>query len=194
MLVPLVALAYVCLVIWASVRFFRNPTGVRPGLHRLWIAGALAGSFLALTYSRGDRGGPGCEGSALALFAAAFAMFLWALATNRRRPLSLAWSVDAPEHLVTRGPYRWVRHPFYLSYILAWTGAALVTAAPASAVVPAVVCLLFLGTARQEEEKFARSPLAAEYGAYRRLTGMFLPRIFPPRRTRTTSGSPLRSR
>lgn len=180
MLVPLVALAYVCLVIWASFRFFRNPTGVRRGLHLLWICGCGGGMVLAALHLRHPQHSIWRTAAALLVFGVAFALFIWALAENRRRPLSLAWSTDPPDHLVTTGPYRWVRHPFYASYLCAWMGGAAAAGGAIAWGVPAFMWLLFYLTARQEESKFARSRLAAAHRRYRATTGMFVPR--PARR------------
>ena len=73
------------------------------------------------------------------------------------------------------GPYRFVRHPFYCSYLLTW--AAGVVASAQFWLLPTVAIMLIIYTraAKLEEEKFTRSPLAETYKSYRTRTGLFLP-------------------
>ena len=77
--------------------------------------------------------------------------------------------------LVTGGPYRWVRHPFYVAILLHMTGAALITGnAFLLATGAAVFSLLALRTRREEDALRAR--FEAAYVDYRARTGAFLPR------------------
>jgi protein-S-isoprenylcysteine O-methyltransferase Ste14 len=78
--------------------------------------------------------------------------------------------------LVTTGPYRWVRHPFYVGVALSIAANSLAAAnwfLMASGA--AVLGLIGLRT-RIEEEKL-RERFGAEYDAYRQRTGRFFPRI-----------------
>jgi protein-S-isoprenylcysteine O-methyltransferase Ste14 len=85
--------------------------------------------------------------------------------------------VTRREHtLVTRGPYRWVRHPFYDAVALSLAANALVTAnwfLLLGGVL--VVSLLVLRTRREEERLLAR--FGDSYRAYVERTGRFLPRL-----------------
>lgn len=75
------------------------------------------------------------------------------------------------------GPYRYVRHPFYLSYIVAFVGVAV--AFPSLIVV--AVCLinvgLFVYMAVDDERVLLASAMAVDYERYRMRVGMFLPRF-----------------
>jgi len=79
---------------------------------------------------------------------------------------------------VTVGPYRYVRHPFYLSYSLFWLAGAVAVPYWPMIVGSLGMLTLYYRAAAQEEQTIARSGLSAEYEAYKRTTGMFLPRIF----------------
>ena len=59
---------------------------------------------------------------ALAMMAGAVGLFWWAVKTTRERRLKGAFAQDQPQLLHKTGPYRFVRHPFYLSYMLCWVG------------------------------------------------------------------------
>ncbi|MNC97641.1 hypothetical protein D3C83_153610 [compost metagenome] len=70
-----------------------------------------------------------------------------------------------------------MRHPFYASYLLYWLAGAV--AIREAWLVPAfaVIVVLYVLAARTEERKFARSAVCDAYDAYRRKTGMFVPRL-----------------
>lgn len=112
----------------------------------------------------------------LALFAVSLAVFFWAVRTTRRTPPTLAFDTDQPSFLLHQGPYRFVRHPFYLAYLLFWTGTAAVSAHLYAWAAPVVMGALYFHAATREERKFAMSELNAAYAAYRAQAGMFLPR------------------
>lgn len=116
-------------------------------------------------------------GYALFLMLVALGLFWWAvLATRKARPYA-AFVADQPRFLCEAGPYRIVRHPFYMSYVLCWIGTSLATAGLRSWVMPAAMGVIYLGLALQEERKFCGSDLADAYSRYRSNTGMFLPRL-----------------
>lgn len=104
-------------------------------------------------------------------------IFIWAVLETRKDRLTVAFSEDRPGHLITRGPYRFVRHPFYLSYMLFWLAGAMAT----SSLLPWLVFVLMAGiyvfAARTEERKFCVSELQDEYREYVAATGMFFPRV-----------------
>jgi protein-S-isoprenylcysteine O-methyltransferase Ste14 len=77
--------------------------------------------------------------------------------------------------LVTRGPYRFVRHPFYDSAALLIAATSMMMANWFVLVTGALVFLLLAVRSRIEEEQlFAR--FGEPYRAYRTQTGRFLPR------------------
>ena len=78
--------------------------------------------------------------------------------------------------LVTAGPYRWVRHPFYGCVAIFITGAALAAANWFVAVTGAICFwLIVIRTRTEEEHLLAR--FGAAYEAYRARTGRFVPRL-----------------
>jgi protein-S-isoprenylcysteine O-methyltransferase Ste14 len=78
--------------------------------------------------------------------------------------------------LVTRGPYRFVRHPFYDSAAVLVAATSMMMANWFMLVAGALVCLLLAVRSRIEEDQlFAR--FGEPYRAYRTRTGRFLPRL-----------------
>src|SRR5262245_51715808 len=105
---------------WAMRRFFVKPAGTTPGMQFTKSCGVvftlvhLAAILLSRAVPLNRLVG------AISLYVAALLLFWWTWSTNRGRPLTAVFSPDRPGHLVTSGPYRLVRHPFYCSYLLMW--------------------------------------------------------------------------
>ena len=110
---------------------------------------------------------------------ASISMQFATMATNRV-PLAL-WHQDgdqnSPKQIVTFGPYRFVRHPFYVSFILLTLGAAFITRDIVTMGAVPLGLLSLDWTVRNEERKLLASPLGGEYGAYRARTGRFFPKL-----------------
>lgn len=104
-------------------------------------------------------------------------LYEWSRRTVVDRSFYIALAGEVPPKVCEAGPYRYVRHPFYLSYMVAFVGVAL--AFPS--VIVAVVCVanigLFVYMAVDDEKTLLGSAIAADYQAYREGVGMFLPRF-----------------
>ena len=88
--------------------------------------------------------------------------------------------VTRAEHtLVTTGPYRWVRHPFYSAAFLFLVAGSLVSANWGLAVAGGLACVLLVIRTRTEEAKLIER-FGDEYLAYMQRTGRFLPRLALP--------------
>lgn len=83
--------------------------------------------------------------------------------------------------LVTHGPYRWVRHPFYDSLALLILAIALIAANWFVLLTGSIVLLLLIVRTRTEEEKLL-ARFGDAYRVYMSETGRFLPRIGANRR------------
>jgi protein-S-isoprenylcysteine O-methyltransferase Ste14 len=77
--------------------------------------------------------------------------------------------------LVTRGPYRWVRHPFYDSAALCMLANSLATANWFLFLTGALALLLLVVRTRKEEENLLNR-FGDDYRAYMESTGRFLPK------------------
>jgi protein-S-isoprenylcysteine O-methyltransferase Ste14 len=89
--------------------------------------------------------------------------------------------VTRREHtLVMNGPYRWVRHPFYVSGALFVLGTSLIAANWFLFVGGVLFVVLIIIRTRTEEEKLL-ARFGESYRAYMVRTGRFVPRVRPNR-------------
>lgn len=114
----------------------------------------------------------------IVLYSLAVAVFLSAIESAKRTRLQRAF-VDQPlpDRLITDGPYRWVRHPFYVGYILGAVAAPVAVAGWGLILIAILMVALTLSAAIREERVWLRSSRGPAYRSYRAKTGMFLPFI-----------------
>lgn len=102
-------------------------------------------------------------------------LYEWTRRTVIDRNFYVGLAGEVPNAVCDAGPYKHVRHPFYLSYILAFLGVAIAFPSP----IVAAVCLLNIGLfvymALDDERVLAASNLAPNYANYKMRVGMFLP-------------------
>lgn len=111
------------------------------------------------------------------LLAISLSLYEWARHTILRRRFGIAGSGHVPEALCDAGPYRIIRHPIYLAYMLAHL--AVLAAVPHwfTAAIFAAVATICAYWAIDDERALMASGLSADYAAYRERTGMFLPKL-----------------
>jgi protein-S-isoprenylcysteine O-methyltransferase Ste14 len=78
--------------------------------------------------------------------------------------------------LVTHGPYRWVRHPFYVTAALLMASVTLLTANWLIGV-SSVAILAFIAVRTPKEEQMLIKRFGQEYRDYMARSGRFIPRI-----------------
>jgi protein-S-isoprenylcysteine O-methyltransferase Ste14 len=108
--------------------------------------------------------------TALYLGLAGTALAIWAVA-HLGRAFAILVSLKA---IVTSGPYRFVRHPIYLSYVLQMLGLLLAYGSPLVLALVSGHLALTVYRARLEEALLAAH--SEEYRAYQARTGFLLPR------------------
>lgn len=104
-------------------------------------------------------------------------LFWMAIQASRQARLKMAFDVANPHGLVMTGPYRYLRHPFYTSYLVFWIGWAIATWSGWSLIPLGVIAVIYVAAALGEERKFSRTEMADAYADYRRQTGFFWPRL-----------------
>ena len=101
---------------------------------------------------------------------------MYATLTNLGKNLTDTVSIRREATLVTQGPYRWVRHPFYVTAALLMLAAALLSANLAIATSGLVViALLVLRTPKEEQMLVER--FGDDYRQYMAHTGRFFPKL-----------------
>jgi protein-S-isoprenylcysteine O-methyltransferase Ste14 len=82
---------------------------------------------------------------------------------------------ERPSEVVRSGPFRYVRHPLYLSAVLLYVGLTIATLSLLSVAV-LVVILLFYDFIAGYEERLLLAKFGEPYQCYRRATGKWLPK------------------
>jgi len=175
LLVSVVGLVVFAQHVWALRGHFVSTemnNGAR-GIALMAIAAALY--YLGLTWALPQPPAAQLVGAVIAL--SSLALFWAAVGASRRARLRYVFDEGRPETLVTEGPYRVVRHPFYTSYIIYWVGWAIATWSVWSIPPLLVIAVVYTLAARFEERLFAGTPLAGAYDTYRRQAGLFWPRF-----------------
>ncbi len=162
--------------IWGRWRIFRIDGAVTAGVRVIEVAAGV--SIVVGACLIGFRGSVPWTFDALAwtLAIASFGLFRWGTSHVGPFTLTAAFSNDAPLRLIASGPYRWVRHPFYVAYVLAQLFVLAASDSLWASPMCVLMALIYGSAARHEERKFAGSSLAAEHARYVRATGAFWPR------------------
>ena len=134
--------------------------------------------FLAYLYGIWDGAVPDWRVSAaFSLQALACVLFMWTCAATRRTRPEMAFSGSNPTLLFDTGPYRFVRHPFYSSYIMFWLACTLATTSLTVTVIIVLLIISYTAAALQEQSNFLKSAFKPQYEAYLRRTGFFWPKL-----------------
>ena len=99
-------------------------------------------------------------------------VLLWAL-LQLRENLRVFPTPIVGGHLVTKGIFRWIRHPIYSGIIFMALGYAIYNSSFNHLVMALLIFLFFYIKASYEEERLAQ--VYPEYATYKLRSGMFLP-------------------
>jgi protein-S-isoprenylcysteine O-methyltransferase Ste14 len=173
-----VALATGIIIALALQDFFVDSRTPNPRVRALQDFGVgVAVAHFGVLVLRGSAG-PSWAIAGIAMYIAATTLFLSAVEAARRVPLPRAFVDDPmPGALITRGPFLFIRHPFYVAYSLAWLAAPVATHAPGIAVLGGLAVVAYVVAARREERQLEER-FGEAYRAYRLGTGYVLPPLF----------------
>ncbi len=142
-----------------------------------FLIAAYVGLFPAAV-DHNTRVGDVLELASVVLSTASIALIALTLGTHRI-PIAL-WHQDndTPEHIVTYGAYRYIRHPFYAAFLLTLFGAFLFAPHPVTLITFVYGLIALNLTAAKEEVKLSTSKFGTDYVAHQESTGRFWPKFW----------------
>lgn len=145
------------------------------GLIAFFVGFAIIGSLADILISNVESAARTAVG--VGGFMAASVIFWFGLRTIRSSRFSVAFAAQSATQILTHGPYRWVRHPFYACYMLGWASAAIYTQSLLSLCLFAFIVALYTVASEREERFLLASPFGAQYAEYRARTKRFIPGV-----------------
>lgn len=160
---------------WALRFHFASPT-MPLGMMAVSIASFGVFGWTLYTFLKLQAVEVGLAG-AFALYGLSGALFAWAVSASRSARLRVAFDEIDQAALVEAGPWRFVRHPFYVSYILFWIACALGSGSLVSWLAAPLFAATYVLLARREERGLLASGIGEAYSAYQARTGFMFPRM-----------------
>ncbi len=111
----------------------------------------------------------------------ALLIFFWVIGALGQN-FSTTLTISKEQTLVTRGPYRWMRHPMYTSFVLLWVGFFFVSTNWFIGLTGIAGFVLAIVVRTPKEEQMMIERFGDEYIAYMNRTGRYLPR-WPGKKT-----------
>jgi protein-S-isoprenylcysteine O-methyltransferase Ste14 len=172
-----VALATAVIIAVALQDFFLDARLNTPKLRGLQDLGVvIAVTHFGVIALRGSAG-PNWAIAGIGMYVAATLLFLSSLEAARRVPLPRTFVDDPmPKALITRGPFAVIRHPFYVSYAIAWLAAPVATHGPLIALLALLAIGIYIAAARREE-RLLEDRFGEAYRTYKLGTGMVVPSL-----------------
>ena len=126
-----------------------------------------------------DTAGHAWAIAGIVIYGTSLTLFLAALEAARRVAMTRTF-VYTPrcDTILTKGPYRVIRHPIYLSYSLCWLAAPVATHNIVLSLTAAGMIACYVISAREEERLLATGPRASEYEVMRAKTWRMIPFIY----------------
>lgn len=156
--------------------FFVDSRVNNPRIRALQDLGVgLAVIHFGVLLVRGSAG-PGWAIAGIAMYAAATTLFLSSVEAARRVPLARTLVEGMPKSLITTGPFAVIRHPFYLSFSLAWLAAPVASHGPVIMLLSIGAIAVYVIAARREEREL-EDQFGEAYRNYKLGTGYVLPPV-----------------
>ncbi|HWI19495.1 MAG TPA: methyltransferase, partial [Vicinamibacterales bacterium] len=115
----------------------------------------------------------------ITMYAASLSLFLAAIEAARRAPLTRTFVYSpACDTILKTGPYRFIRHPIYLSYSLAWLAAPIAMLSIPLGLTAIFMIACYAVSAREEERLLASGPKGPEYAEWSKKTSRLIPFIY----------------
>lgn len=175
-----IILAYITFIsfFWGASKFFlAQDDGAKKGKLIITTLG-LPSTFLNLYFLHKTKDTLDIQNLISSfIYIVAILLFWRSIAIAKNSKLSFAFSKERPSSLINDGPYKYIRHPFYLSYSLAWVAGFIGTLNIILCAIMLIMFFIYFKSAQKEEEIILSSELKNDYSNYKKNTGMFLPKI-----------------
>jgi protein-S-isoprenylcysteine O-methyltransferase len=99
---------------------------------------------------------------------------VWTLGRYFRREVT----IETDQHVITTGPYRWVRHPAYAGNLLVYGGLGLASGSWVSAAVVLAAAFVGLLPRIKLEERTLERAFGSAYIDYERETARLIPHLW----------------
>ena len=163
----------------ALQNFFVQPPTLTRQQRLFQDVSVLIGVAHALALFVLDTAGEAWAIAGITMYAVSLSLFLAALEAARRVPMTRTF-VYTPkcDTILTKGPYRVIRHPIYLAYSLCWLAAPVATHSLVIGSTALFMIACYLISAREEERLLATGARAAEYAIVRKRTWRMIPFVY----------------
>jgi protein-S-isoprenylcysteine O-methyltransferase Ste14 len=166
---------------WAAIFHFKHPEAIDYRKTLLSLSATFATGFNSYLLATVPFDKIHNTALVLFLFPLSFFIFVWALSVSAKK-LDFAFSKSTPSELLQSGPYKFMRHPFYMSYSLTWLACFTLTLNILSGILVVWMGFLYFIAARYEERTILRGELSKNYLEYKSSVGVFIPKKFPFRK------------
>lgn len=168
-------LLIVASLVWARLRFFRVNKGTSLPAALVYDGAVTVQILVTLYYMiSSPQISPLLFYVSAASYLGSLLLFWWSIRTAKS--LDFAFS-DSVGRIITSGPFRIVRHPFYVSYIVVWLTSSLLFNSPMLWITLLCLMTFYFLSASKEERVILESSYSGQYSQYIEDVGMFLPRI-----------------
>jgi protein-S-isoprenylcysteine O-methyltransferase Ste14 len=139
------------------------------------VVGVAHGLALLVLNAAGDV----WAGIGIGMYTVSLTLFLAAIEASRRVPMTRTFVYEPKcTTILTEGPYRFIRHPIYLSYSLAWGAAPVATHNVFLALTAIGMIGCYVASARVEERLLLSGLRGSEYAEWRRRTWRMIPFLY----------------
>ncbi len=161
---------------WALKNFFRNEGQLPPKMRQLKSIAAVIALIQIVTILFSPRASLVLQIMGFVLCLLSAVLFWITLRFNQQNPLPVAFSKLETNSIRSTGPYKFIRHPFYLSYILTWMAAPFTAESWALSLTSFLMLAAYIKLIKDEESALLSGAHAETYQKYRSQTGALIPK------------------